>query len=249
MRSGLTNADVFFQQRSQLIEQKITSKVTKGKDQVTDAQIQQYYEKNKSKFATPEKRDVRIVLAKTEANAAAARKALDSGQSWSAVAKKYSTDAASKSNGGLLAGVAKGQQEKALDAAIFKAQKGKLTGPVKTQFGYYVFEVQKITPATQQSLEESKKTISDQLEVDEPAEGADRLRQGLPEPLQGRDGLPQGLRHRRLQERAEEEGRDDHGPARRRSSRRRAPAPPARRSSRRGRRSPPPPPRSRASTR
>jgi foldase protein PrsA len=163
VRSGLTNADVFFQQRSQLIEQKITSKVTKGKDQVTDAQIQQYYEKNKSKYATPEKRDVRIVLAKTQANADAARKALDSGQSWSAVAKKYSTDAASKSNGGLLAGVAKGQQEKALDAAIFKAQKGKLTGPVKTQFGYYVFEVQKVTPASQQSLEESKKTISDQL--------------------------------------------------------------------------------------
>jgi len=30
-------------------------------------------------------------------------------------------------------------------AAVFAAAKGKLTGPVKTQFGYYVFQVQKIS--------------------------------------------------------------------------------------------------------
>ena len=43
--------------------------------------------------------------------------------------------------------MAKGQQEKALDDAIFKADKGKIEGPVKTQFGCYVFEVDKITKA------------------------------------------------------------------------------------------------------
>ena len=48
--------------------------------------------------------------------------------------------------------VAKGQQEKALDNAVFAAKKGELEGPVKTQFGWYVFEVTKITPASQQSL-------------------------------------------------------------------------------------------------
>ena len=37
--------------------------------------------------------------------------------------------------------MAKGQQEKAFDDAIFNAEKGELDGPVKTQFGYYVFEV------------------------------------------------------------------------------------------------------------
>src|SRR4051812_36762119 len=34
-RQGLTEADVFFQQRNQLLEQKLTQKVTKGKAQVT----------------------------------------------------------------------------------------------------------------------------------------------------------------------------------------------------------------------
>jgi foldase protein PrsA len=163
VRNGLTNADVLFQQRSQLLEQKITQKVTKGKDKVSDAQIQQYYDKNKSRFATPERRDLRIVLTRTKAKADEAKKALQSGQSWSAVAKKYSIDPTSKTNGGKLAGVAKGQQEKALDDAVFKAPKGRLSGPVRTQFGWYVFTVDKVSAADQQSLEQSKKSITDIL--------------------------------------------------------------------------------------
>jgi parvulin-like peptidyl-prolyl isomerase len=162
--AGLTNEDVLFQQRVRELQNKITQKVTKGKDEVTDAQIADYYEKHKSQFATQERRNVRIVLTKTKDKAAQAKSALDSGQSWKSVAKKYSIDQASKNKGGeLQGGVAKGQQEKALDTAIFGADKGKITGPVKTQFGWYVFEVEKITKGKQQSLEESKANIKQQL--------------------------------------------------------------------------------------
>jgi foldase protein PrsA len=59
--------------------------------------------------------------------------------------------------------VTKGQQEQAFDKAIFAASKGKVEGPVKTQFGWYVFDVQKITPASQQSLQQSKETIRNLL--------------------------------------------------------------------------------------
>ena len=174
-RSGLTEADVFYQQRNQLLQQKLTEKVTKAQGKVTDAQIQAYYDKNKSKFATPERRDLRIVLTKTKEDAAAARKALDSGQSWSSVAKKYSIDQASKAQGGKLTGVAKGQQEKALDDAIFKADKGKLVGPVKTQFGWYVLEVSKVTDAKQQSLEQSTASIKQILTSDNQRKALDQF--------------------------------------------------------------------------
>ena len=163
LASGLTNADVLFQQRTTLLEQKLTSKVTKGKNNVTPAEISAYYEKNNSRFSTPERRDLRIVLTKTKDKAAQAKAALDSGQSWSSVAKKYSIDQASKSNGGQLKGVAKGQQEKALDTAVFGADKGKLTGPIKTQFGWYVFDVSNVTPAKQQSLAQSQASIKQLL--------------------------------------------------------------------------------------
>jgi foldase protein PrsA len=162
--AGLTNEDVLFQQRVRQLQDKITAKVTKGKNKVTDAQVDAYYNSHKSQFATQERRNVRIVLTKTKDKAQQAKSALQSGQSWKSVAKKYSIDQATKNKGGeLQGGVAKGQQEKALDTALFAADKGKLTGPVKTQFGWYVFQVEKITPGKQQSLDESKANIKQQL--------------------------------------------------------------------------------------
>src|SRR3954452_14948370 len=161
--SGQTEADILKRVRLDTLSNKIRDKVTKGKDQVSDAQIAAYYNKNKARFAQPERRDLQIVLTKTKAKAKAARKAIAGGQSFASVAKKYSIDQASKAKGGKLPAVAKGQQEKALDAAIFSAKKNQLTGPVKTQFGYYVFKVNKIAKASQQSLDQSKATIKQTL--------------------------------------------------------------------------------------
>src|SRR4051812_28599808 len=161
--SGMTQDDILFRVKLDTLSNKLREKVTKGKDNVTDQQIAQYYNKNKARFAQPERRDLRIVLTKTKDKADQARAAIASGQSFKSVAKKFSIDQASKSQGGVLLAVAKGQQEKALDTAVFKAKKGQLVGPVKTQFGYYVFKVQKVTPASQQSLAQAKQTIKQLL--------------------------------------------------------------------------------------
>jgi foldase protein PrsA len=157
--SGMTEEDILFRVRLDQLQQKLTQKVTEDAKKVSDADIEAYYEKNKKRFAQPERRDLRVVLTKTEAKANQAKQALDSGQSFKKVVKQYSIDEASKSQAGLLPAVTEGQQEKAFDTAIFEAKKGQLEGPVKTQFGWYVFEVEKITPASQQSLEQSKETI------------------------------------------------------------------------------------------
>ncbi len=161
--SGLTEQDILDQFRVRLLSDKIRDKIVKGKDKVTDAQIKAYYDKNKQQFAQPERRDLRVVLTKTEAEANQAKKALQGGDSWSSVAKEYSIDPQSKSQGGKLPGVSPGTQEKAFDDAIFDAKEGQLEGPVKTQFGYYVFEVESVKKATQQSLEQSKETIKQVL--------------------------------------------------------------------------------------
>ncbi len=161
--SGMTLDDLLFRVELDTLSNKLREKVTKGKDKVTDKQIADYYAKNKARFAQPERRDLRIVLTKTEGKANEARAALASGQSFKAVAKKFSIDQASKDQGGVLLAVAKGQQEKAFDDAIFSADKGALTGPVKTQFGFYVFRVQKVTKASQQTLAQAKETIKQLL--------------------------------------------------------------------------------------
>jgi foldase protein PrsA len=161
--SGMTEADILFRVKLDQLQQKLTQKVTEDAKKVSDEDVQQYYEKNKKRFAQPERRDLLVVLTKTKAKAEQAKRALESGQPWKKVVKQYSIDEASKAQGGKLPAVSKGQNEKAFDEAIFGARKGEIKGPVKTQFGWYVFEVQKITPASQQSLAESKETIRNLL--------------------------------------------------------------------------------------
>jgi foldase protein PrsA len=157
--SGMTMQDLLFRVKVDVLTQQVRQKIVQGKDKVSDAAVAGYYNKNKSRFAQPERRDLLVVLTKDKAKANQAKAALQNGQSWASVAKKYSIDQASKAQGGKLPGVAKGQQEKSFDTAIFSSKKNQLVGPVKTQFGYYVFKVTNVTPASQQSEKQAHDTI------------------------------------------------------------------------------------------
>jgi foldase protein PrsA len=164
-QSGQTAQDISYRVRVNQIFMKLTARHPTA---VTPAKIAAYYAAHKTQFGTPETRSMRIVLAKSLAQANAARKALRKGQSWTAVAKKYSTDPTTKNKGGVLSNVTAGQQDASLSKAAFAAPVNKLRGPVKGQFGYYVLEVTKITPATQKSLAAAtpqiKQTLTGQLQ-------------------------------------------------------------------------------------
>jgi foldase protein PrsA len=161
--SGMTEKDVLFRVKLNQLQEKLVQKVTEDAKKVTKSDIETYYEKHKKQFAQPERRDLRVVLTKTEAKAEQAMRSLKSGQSFKKVVKQYSIDEASKSQNGLLPAVSEGQQEKPFDRAIFAAPKGQVEGPVKTQFGWYVFKVEKVTKASQQTLAQSEDTIKNVL--------------------------------------------------------------------------------------
>src|SRR5918992_3997601 len=161
--SGMSEEDILFRFRLETLQQKLTQKITESGAKVTDQDVKEYYDKNKKRFAQPERRDLNVVLTKTKARADEAKGALDGGQNFKQVAKRYSIDEGSKAQGGKLPDVAEGQQEKAFNDAIFAADRGSLEGPVKTQFGWYVFEVTKVKPASQQTLEQSEDTIKNLL--------------------------------------------------------------------------------------
>jgi foldase protein PrsA len=161
--SGQTVSDLLLRVKLNMLSSKIQQKVAKSKGAVTQAEIQKYYNEHKSQFGTPEKRDVRIVLTKTEAQAKEAKKEIESGKSFASVAKSKSIDPTTKNSGGELKGVVKGQEEKALDEAVFSAKKGVLGGPVKTPFGYYIYEVTGVSPGSGQTLAQAQAQIKQQL--------------------------------------------------------------------------------------
>lgn len=157
--SGMTQDEVLERIRIQALAANLTRKIQSSSAPVTDAQIQSYYNRNRLQFALPERRDVELILTRTEAQARTARSAVEGGMSWAAAARQYSTDAASKATGGVLRGVMGGQQDRAFDLAAFRAKKGEIVGPVRGQFGFYVIRVTNIAPAQQTSLAEARAQI------------------------------------------------------------------------------------------
>jgi foldase protein PrsA len=159
-QTGQTLQDIIYRVR---VNQIYKDLLAKSGSSVTPAAIQAYYQSHLSQFGTPETRNIRIILTKTNAQAQQALAALRGGASWQATAKKYSTDQNTKNNGGLLSGVTKGQEDAALDQAAFSAPAQKLSGPVQGQFGFYVFEVTGIKKATQQTLAQATASIRQTL--------------------------------------------------------------------------------------
>lgn len=161
--SGQSVSDLLLRVKLNMLSSKIQQKIAKQKATITEAQIEKYYNEHKSQYGTPEKRNLLIILTKKQAQAEAAKKEITSGKSFASVAKKDSIDPTSKNNGGKLEGVVKGQEQKALDTAVFSAKVNQLGGPIKTPFGYYLYEVKKVTPGSQQPLSSEKSTIKQQL--------------------------------------------------------------------------------------
>jgi foldase protein PrsA len=166
-QSGFTADEARIRIQIQLLSNEIQKQVVgTTPPPVSQDLIQQFYDVNKSQFTQPETRDVREIVNKDKAKADQALSALqqdDSASNWKKVAAKDSTDQATRSNGGLRKAVAQGQSEPALDSQIFSAAEGQLVGPFKGQAGYYVIEVDKITPASVTPLEKIQSQIKQQL--------------------------------------------------------------------------------------
>jgi peptidyl-prolyl cis-trans isomerase C len=80
------------------------------------------------------------ILCKTEKKAQEVQEKLSSGQAFAEMARKYSQCPSAKS-GGDLGWFGKGRMVPEFEKAAFEGEKGKVLGPVKTQFGYHLIKV------------------------------------------------------------------------------------------------------------
>ncbi len=166
--SGMSEEDLRFRIRVDLLIAEIRDDVLGDEAEVSDEEIAAYYEENKEQppIGQPEQREVNIVVTRNEEQADKAREALEQGDDFAAVAKEFSIDPASKDRGGKLT-LQQGAEEENLDEAVFSAEAGKLTGPIETPLGFYVFEVRDVRRASTQTLEESREAIVEILQTEQ----------------------------------------------------------------------------------
>ena len=160
---GYTEATLREDIRSQLLTEGIYNKVTNDV-KVTDADVEAYYEKNKTNYAVAESRSVRHILVKTKAEADRIYSQLEGGADFAALAKQSSLDPGSKDQGGKLT-VTRGQTVAPFDKAAFSLKTNQISQPVKTQFGYHVIQpLSDVKPGSVTPLAQVKAQIKTQLE-------------------------------------------------------------------------------------
>ena len=162
-RAGVTLEELMPTIRNGQLEMKVNAQLTERSRTVSAQDIAAYYRRNKAELIVDERRDVRLVMAKTRAKAGAARAALDEGESWQVVARRYSVHGASRDNGGKIANLRKREEQTGLLATIFRAKRGALVGPLREDGSWVVFTVEKIEPPFQATLEQARDEIEQLL--------------------------------------------------------------------------------------
>jgi len=149
--------------RQQIISERVFKKVT-STVKISDGEVKAYYATHKSQYGQPETRQVRHILVQKKALADSLYTQLRGGANFAQLAKKYSKDPGSASNGGKLT-ISKGQTVPPFDKTAFALKKGELSKPVHTQYGYHIIQaLSAVKPAQKTPLSKVQQSIKLQLE-------------------------------------------------------------------------------------
>jgi foldase protein PrsA len=164
----LTETDVNEVMELQVLGPKIEEAVRGDSPKPSDSEVENYYEEVKeTQFVQPATRDVRLILNKDRKKVESAKALLEKDSSpdgWRKVAKRYSTESASKNDGGLRRSLKDGDLEEPLNAVVFETPENEIEGVIEGPKGFYVFEVEDSTPESVQSLEDVRGQIEPRLE-------------------------------------------------------------------------------------
>ena len=90
---------------------------------------------------------------------------LQQGESFADVARKYSEDDASAKNGGKMRWLSSGELPPEIEEVVFALDSGEYTEPMKSEYGYHIFQVLGKRPV--KSFEEMKSNLEERIAQDE----------------------------------------------------------------------------------
>jgi len=142
---------------------------------VTDEGLRQHYEQiAPERFVEAEQRRGSHILIESGKDDAAAKARAESllerakaGADFAALARENSDDIGSKAQGGDLGWSLKEAYEAPFAEALFSMQKGEISGPVKTRFGYHILRLEDVRPAHQRPFEEVRTELEAEYRRDQ----------------------------------------------------------------------------------
>ena len=117
---------------------------SEAKTAATDEAMHKVYDEAVKQMAEEKEVHARHILVATEDEAKKVLADLKKGGDFAAIAKEKSKDPGSKDNGGDLDYFGKDQMVPEFAEVAFKLEKGALSDPVKTQFGWHIIKVEDV---------------------------------------------------------------------------------------------------------
>jgi peptidyl-prolyl cis-trans isomerase C len=150
---------------------------SEAKAAVTDAAMQQVYQDASKQVAGEKELRARHILVATEDEAKAATAELKKGADFAELAKQKSKDS-SAAQGGDLDYFTKDQMVPEFAEAAFKLEKGQVSEPIKTQFGWHIIKVEDKRDREMPPFDKVKEQIETYLVRRSQAELITKLREG-----------------------------------------------------------------------
>ena len=154
---------------------------TEGKAATTDEAMKKVYEEASKQITGEQEVHARHILVESEDEAKAVKAELDKGADFAELAKKKSKDPGA-SDGGDLGFFTKEQMVPEFSAVAFALEPGKISDPVKSQFGWHIIKVEEKRSRAGAGLRSGQGPDRDLCD----AQGAGRLRRQAARGRQGR---------------------------------------------------------------
>ncbi len=159
--------------------------------QVTQQDLEAYYDQHRDEYRVPEQVNVRHILIKTplpgsdgkvdqkavdaaQAKAEDVLKQVKSGGNFAELAKKYSEDTGSAKEGGSLGWIGRGRTVPEFEKVAFSLPKGATSDLVKSSYGFHIIHVDDKQDAHMKSLAEVKTQIEPIIKQQKAAQAAQR---------------------------------------------------------------------------
>jgi hypothetical protein len=130
---------------------------------VPEPDIRAYYERNHDLYRRREARRVRHILVPDEPSARLVASRIAAGEPMGPLAGAVSTDAGSRTQGGVLGDVRRGEFSGPFEDAIFDAEPGTVVGPIETEHGWHVARVEAVTEPSTVPYAEARPAIEAEL--------------------------------------------------------------------------------------
>jgi len=177
-RAGLTEAMLRERVEKGVVIQEAIDKLVMAPSRMDDAALEDYFNKNKSRFKQLESVRLSMISAKDEKKATEALRRVQAGEDFGNIASRMSEDNY-RIKGGDIGTIHRGRIYSELEDVAFKMKNGEVSGLIRAEGTWFILKVTDIQTEHQMTFEEAKLKLKKELEAKRSAELLEKWNQEL----------------------------------------------------------------------